>query len=80
MWRGPFSEPSKNNQGGNMARKDKGNHPCLSEDWLHDNLPPGWAYDCQVLNEQDGFLIYSPGEGEPLFIPLDLLKADRNAA
>jgi hypothetical protein len=68
-----------------MPHKDKGDHPCLSEDWLLDNLPEGWTYDCQAMSEQDGFVIYPPSpfgtwgeEVEPLFIPLDLLKQDRH--
>ena len=61
------------------ARHDKGNHPCLSEDWLLDNLPKGWYYDCQALTPQEGFVIYAPGCTVPLFIPLDLLKQDRTA-
>lgn len=66
---------------------DKGDHPCLSEDWLIDNLPTGWDYDCHT-GEQPGFIIYrhadlgeNDGMGYPadkvLFIPLDLLKIDR---
>ena len=64
---------------------EKGNHPCLSEDWLLDNLPEGWLYDCQVMSGEDGFIIYPPTmpsipwfKPEPLFIPLALLKRDRN--
>ena len=67
-----------------QARHDIGDHLCLSEDWLHDNLPEGWEYDCQVMTEQMGFVIYPPTipnipwfKPEPLFIPLDLLKMDR---
>lgn len=61
---------------------DVGNHPCLSEDWLLDNLPKGWTYDCHT-GDQWGFWIIPPGmnpETMPskcLFIPLDLLKVDR---
>lgn len=63
---------------------DKGNHLLLSEDWLLDNLPEGWTYDC-IMGEQSGFLIVPPdaidGDGynldKSLFIPLDLLKLDR---
>ena len=56
--------------------RDKGNHECLSEDWLLDNLPKGWAYDCVLGNAwggdgQDGFIIWNTNtvkadEGEPL--------------
>ena len=59
-----------------MIHKEKGNHPAFSEDWLIDNMPPGWAYDCQTTAPQ-GFVIYPP-TGSPLFIPLDLLKRNRN--
>ena len=60
-------------------RHDKGNHKCLSEDWLIDNLPEGWDYDCQVLSEQDGFIIWNSNSPTgSLFIPLDLLVNDRN--
>jgi hypothetical protein len=67
--------------------RDKGSYECLSEEWLIDNLPPGWTYDCHLGSfdddqegGQDGFLIYAPGrsaESVPLFIPLDLLVRDR---
>lgn len=69
-----------------MAFSEKGNHPALSEDWLLENLPLGWTYDCQTSDEQ-GFLIYPPytplysGDPHmprPLFIPLDLLKRNRH--
>jgi hypothetical protein len=64
-----------------MAVVEKGNHKCLSEDWLLDNLPEGWTYDC-YMGEPYGFLIYPPNtmmgnEPDALFIPLDLLKTDR---
>jgi hypothetical protein len=64
---------------------DKGNHPCLSEDWLLENLPEGWSYDAvipwEAVGGQEGFIIgpretlYEPGKA--LFIPLDLLVKDR---
>jgi hypothetical protein len=57
---------------------DKGDHPCLSEHWLLDNLPEGWTYDCQ-LNGQWGFAISSQGQDGVLFIPLDLLRENRRA-
>lgn len=55
--------------------EEKGNHPCLSEDWLLDNLPEGWTYDCQTSGQM-GFTITAT-DGKTLFIPLDLLKHDR---
>lgn len=63
--------------------RDKGNYPCLSEDWLIKNLPEGWNYDCVMAtdhDEQDGFKILAPGmdyEDDCLFIPLDLLVQQR---
>lgn len=57
---------------------DKGGHPCLSEDWLLSNLPEGWTYDC-VMGPQSGFTITAT-DGKTLFVPLDLLKADRTAS
>src|SRR5215211_2715374 len=70
-------------QGGAMAElvthqgrrewRDVGDHPCLSEDWLLENLPPGWTYDCQAMSGQDGFTIQPNGNDGTLFIPLDLL-------
>lgn len=64
--------------------RDKGNHQCLSEGWLLDNLPDGWSYDCVLDGTygdgQDGFVIYPPRPyraSAPLFIPLDLLVRDR---
>jgi hypothetical protein len=59
------------------AAHDKGGHPCLSEDWLLDNLPEGWTYDCVVFSAQDGFTITAT-DGKTLFVPLDLLKQDRH--
>jgi hypothetical protein len=67
-----------------LNHHDKGNHPSLSEDWLIDNLPEGWSYDCH-MGEQWGFVIYPPIQSvddpewkpTPLFIPLDLLKHNR---
>jgi len=56
---------------------DKGFHDCLSEDWLLENLPEGWNYDCHMGEQQWGFLIYAPTDKEqenPLFIPLYLLR------
>jgi hypothetical protein len=59
--------------------REKGNHPCLSEDWLIDNLPPGWSYDCHVGSmssdpeAQDGFVIETGDNPNTLFIPLRLL-------
>lgn len=69
-----------------MPRHDNGTHNCLSEDWLIENLPQGWTYDCQCFTAQDGFLIFAPGMSimddidvrNALFIPLDLLRKDRN--
>ena len=62
---------------------DHGDHKCLSEDWLLDNLPADWTYDC-VLGSDDGqagFVIQAPGPAAgqvgQLFIPLDLLKQNR---
>ena len=49
-----------------------GNHPCLSEDWLLDNLPEGWSYDCQAFAEQLGFTI-TASDGSTMFLPLRLL-------
>lgn len=59
-----------------LIHREKGNHPAFSEDWLLDNLPPGWTYDCQTTEPQ-GFVIHPP-VGAPLFIPLALLKRNRN--
>jgi len=59
--------------------REKGNHKCISEDWLLDNLPPHWDYDC-VLGPVPGFVIFDSREADEqqsLFIPLDLLKLDR---
>jgi hypothetical protein len=58
-----------------MRRHDKGNHPCLNEEWLIDNLPEGWEYDC-YMGEQFGFIITAP-DGKSLFIPLELLTTER---
>lgn len=63
-----------------MIHREKGNHTALSENWLIDNLPHGWGYDCQTTAPQ-GFVIYAPTDGKyesVLFIPLDLLKRNRN--
>lgn len=69
---------------------DRGDHPCLSESWLIDNLPEGWGYDCH-MGEQWGFIIFKKSdlpdndgmsypEEKVLFIPLDLLKTVRSDA
>jgi hypothetical protein len=49
-----------------------GDHPCLSEDWLLDNLPEGWSYDCQAFAEPLGFTI-TASDGSTMFLPLRLL-------
>lgn len=54
--------------------RDKGQHQCFSEDWLLDNLPEGWSYDCHMGDQQWGFVITAPNSEEPLFIPLYLLR------
>ena len=60
--------------------REKGNHPCLSEDWLLDNLPSGWHYDCQIFGQQ-GFTI-TASDGSTMFLPLRLLASpiERSAA
>jgi len=58
-----------------------GNHSCLSEDWLLENLPEGWSYDCQAFAEQLGFTI-TASDGSTMFLPLRLLAPppERSAA
>jgi hypothetical protein len=59
-----------------------GEHPCLSEDWLLDNLPEGWTYDCQAFVEPSGFTI-TASDGSTMFLPLRLLAPpppERSAA
>jgi hypothetical protein len=51
----------------------------MSEDWLIQNLPAGWAYDCSMRNPRGMGFIVGPKEtlyeeGGALFIPLSLLK------
>jgi len=50
---------------------DVNKHPVLSEDFLLDNLPEGWTYDC-CMGEVWGFTITAT-DGKTLFIPLRLL-------
>lgn len=68
-----------------MALLEKGNYPCISEDWLLENLPQGWRYD-RHFGDEMGFLIYPPHtprfsgdpvDPEPLFLPLALLELER---
>lgn len=59
--------------------------PCLSEDWLLENLPDGWTYDCQVFGDGSpaggpGFVIWSRDQpNRQLFLPLSLLADERHA-
>jgi hypothetical protein len=51
----------------------------MTEDWLIQNLPAGWAYDCSMRNPRGMGFIVGPKEtlyeeGGALFIPLSLLK------
>lgn len=50
---------------------DQTKREIMSEDWLLENLPHGWTYDCRFKPEM-AFLIYSPEDG-PFVIPLRLL-------
>ena len=46
----------------------------MSEDWLLENLPEDWHYDCR-MEPENAFVIYPPcPEVEPFVIPLRLLK------
>lgn len=54
---------------------DVGNHPHFSEDFLLDNLPEGWTYDCLPFGPPCGFTI-TASDGSTMFIPLRLLKGD----
>lgn len=44
----------------------------LSEDWLLENLPEGWTYDCQM--EPENAFTITATDGKTLTIPLCLLK------
>lgn len=65
-----------------MTNYDTRNHECFSEDFLIENLPVGWSYDCTFGGpDGPGFLIIGPGDANTsdrydhaLFIPLRFLK------
>lgn len=55
----------------------------MTEDWLLENLPEGWNYDC-TFEPEAAFVIYAPewakdagGERPHFLIPLRLLKDPR---
>jgi hypothetical protein len=48
----------------------------LSEDWLLDNLPKGWSYDCIMGPYGTGFQIIAP-DGSSFYLPLALLATER---